>query len=149
MLTTSLAKTPMAALSRPVAGTIGKTLIITLPGSVKAVRENLDAIFASGAVFHAIDLIRGGTGRQVHQEMAKGQSIQVDSRGYATNVHEHAHHHHHQHNSHGHATPKPRTLLSNDPSLPGIVQSPWCYSLLSNLSVCSTARIAVPTLYSQ
>jgi len=31
-------------MSRPVAGTRGRTLIITLPGSPKAVKENLEAL---------------------------------------------------------------------------------------------------------
>ncbi len=35
---------PNALLSRSVAGTIGKSLIYTLPGSVKAVKEYLDEI---------------------------------------------------------------------------------------------------------
>lgn len=36
--------TPLAVLSRPVAGTRSNTLIITLPGSVKAVKENLGSV---------------------------------------------------------------------------------------------------------
>ncbi len=38
-----LSHTPLAALSRPVAGVRGKTLIVTLPGSPKAVKENIEA----------------------------------------------------------------------------------------------------------
>ena len=36
--------TPLAVLSRPVAGTRNNTLVITLPGSVKAVKENLGSV---------------------------------------------------------------------------------------------------------
>jgi molybdopterin biosynthesis enzyme MoaB len=49
--------TPKAALSRGVAGICGDALIITLPGSVKAVRENFEAI--KPILAHAIDTIKG------------------------------------------------------------------------------------------
>ena len=51
--------TPMAALSRGVAGTRGKVLIINLPGSPKGAVESLDAI--SKLVPHMVDLIQGRT----------------------------------------------------------------------------------------
>ena len=53
----SLEKTPMAMLSRTVAGQRGKCLIINMPGSPKAVRECLDAILP--AVPHAVEIIKG------------------------------------------------------------------------------------------
>lgn len=40
----SLNKTPLAVLSRAVAGVRGQTLIINLPGSPRAVRENLEIL---------------------------------------------------------------------------------------------------------
>lgn len=52
----SLQKTSHAMLSRAVCGLRGITLIINLPGSPKAVRENLDVI--APALPHAIDLLR-------------------------------------------------------------------------------------------
>ncbi|KAF7335240.1 Molybdopterin molybdenumtransferase [Mycena sanguinolenta] len=70
MMSASLKQTPMAALSRPVAGTVKRTLVVTLPGSVKAVKENMDALLSAGVVNHAIDLIRGGTGKEVHAALA-------------------------------------------------------------------------------
>ncbi|KAF9450155.1 hypothetical protein P691DRAFT_774137 [Macrolepiota fuliginosa MF-IS2] len=115
LLSTSLQHTPLAALSRPIAGTRKKTLITTLPGSVKAVKENLEALFSRGVVNHALDLIKGGTGKEVHAALASstGQQAQQQAR------HEHSrHHHHHHHHDHGHQIPKPRTTLSHDPSAP-------------------------------
>ena len=44
MMAKSLEKTPRAILSRACAGIIGGTLVLNLPGSAKAVRENLEAI---------------------------------------------------------------------------------------------------------
>lgn len=48
-------KTPMAMLSRSVAGIRGKCLIINMPGSPQAVRESLDAI--QGVLMHALDTL--------------------------------------------------------------------------------------------
>ncbi len=50
--------TPMAMLSRGVAGTRGRTLIINLPGSPKAVRECLE--YALPVLPHAINLLTEG-----------------------------------------------------------------------------------------
>ena len=38
-------RTPYAMLSRGIAGFIKKTLVLTLPGSVKGAEESLDAVF--------------------------------------------------------------------------------------------------------
>src|SRR5579871_416165 len=51
--------TPLAALSRGLAGTRGKVLIANLPGSPKGALESLDAI--SKLVPHMVDLIEGRT----------------------------------------------------------------------------------------
>lgn len=50
-------KTKKAILSRAVAGIKGKTLIINLPGSPKAVKESLEAILE--VLPHAIDKLKG------------------------------------------------------------------------------------------
>lgn len=47
--------TPRAMLSRAVAGTRGSSLILNLPGSEKAARENLTAVI--GALEHAMHMI--------------------------------------------------------------------------------------------
>jgi molybdenum cofactor biosynthesis protein MoaC len=51
-------RTPMAMMSRGVAGSIGKTLIVTLPGSSDGARESLEAILP--AIFHARKMMEGG-----------------------------------------------------------------------------------------
>jgi molybdenum cofactor synthesis domain-containing protein len=56
----SLKKTPHAVLSRAVAGTRGKCLIINLPGSPKAVRECLAVILP--ALPHAVETLKGQAG---------------------------------------------------------------------------------------
>ncbi len=53
----SLLEVPTAILSRQIAGTRGRSLIINLPGKPAAIRTCLDAVFA--AVPYCIDLIGG------------------------------------------------------------------------------------------
>ena len=53
------ASTPMASLSRGLAGIVGTTLIITLPGSPKGALESLGAILE--LVPHVHDLLNGRT----------------------------------------------------------------------------------------
>jgi molybdenum cofactor synthesis domain-containing protein len=52
--------TPRAMLSRAVAGIRGKTLIINLPGSPKAVRENLSVILP--VLSHGLEMLTGAGG---------------------------------------------------------------------------------------
>ncbi|MFA5367154.1 MAG: molybdopterin adenylyltransferase [Dehalococcoidia bacterium] len=56
----SLKKTPMAVLSRAVAGIRKRSLIINLPGSPRAVRECMEVV--SPALNHAIETLRGQAG---------------------------------------------------------------------------------------
>ncbi len=54
-----LASTPHAMLSRQVVGVIGACLVMSLPGSPRAVAECLDAVWP--ALPHALELISGNT----------------------------------------------------------------------------------------
>lgn len=56
----SLRVTPRGMLSRGVAATRGKTLIVNLPGSPKAVRECLQVLLP--ALPHGVDILRDRTG---------------------------------------------------------------------------------------
>ena len=59
MRAAGLAHTPMAALSRGIAGAAESSLIVNLPGSPKGVRESLDAVFE--VLPHALKLLSGDT----------------------------------------------------------------------------------------
>lgn len=58
MRAASMAVTPRAMLSRAAAGIRGRTLIVNLPGSPKAARENLEAVLPTLA--HGLEMLRGG-----------------------------------------------------------------------------------------
>lgn len=51
-------RTPFSMLSRGIAGTAGKTLVLTLPGSTKGASETMDALFP--ALLHVFKIIGGG-----------------------------------------------------------------------------------------
>jgi molybdenum cofactor synthesis domain-containing protein len=57
MRAAGISQTPTAALTRGVAGVRGRTLIINLPGSPKAVRENMMVLF--GFLEHLLLKIKG------------------------------------------------------------------------------------------
>ncbi|KIO31080.1 hypothetical protein M407DRAFT_14199 [Tulasnella calospora MUT 4182] len=76
IMSQSIQRTPFAALSRPVAGTIGRTLVLTLPGSPKAVRENLSPEVLK-VVQHALSLLQGGDGRLVHEKLGLADRSQT------------------------------------------------------------------------
>lgn len=58
MRAASLAITPRAMLSRAAAGIRNQTLIINLPGSPKAAKENLEAVLPT--LSHGLDMLLGG-----------------------------------------------------------------------------------------
>ena len=72
----SLQITPRGCLSRSAAGIRGKTLIVNLPGSEKAAKENLAAVLE--AIVHGMDML-----------FSDGSTD-----------HDHEHHHHHHHHDH-------------------------------------------------
>eukprot|EP01041_Mallomonas_annulata_P004228 gene4228-8411_t len=59
LLAEGLKHTPLAVLSRPVVGTRGSVFIATLPGSVKAVRENITAL--QPLLPRIVQLLRSGS----------------------------------------------------------------------------------------
>jgi molybdenum cofactor synthesis domain-containing protein len=67
MRAASLRITPHAMLSRAVAGIRGQTLVVNLPGSPKAARENLETILP--ALPHAIELLQGRKGSDQHPDL--------------------------------------------------------------------------------
>ena len=58
MRAASMTVTPRAMLSRAAAGIRGQTLIVNLPGSPKAARENLTAVLPT--LRHGLEMLRGG-----------------------------------------------------------------------------------------
>ncbi|KAF7196685.1 Gephyrin [Pseudocercospora fuligena] len=128
MLSASHAITPFAAMARPVAGVRNKTLILTLPGSPKGAKENLEAVLK--LLPHACQQAAGADSRTLHvggvKKLEKDAGVAASSQ---TNVakHDHSHSHSHGHSQHGHGhghhhgprahtKPEDRPALSNDPS---------------------------------
>ncbi|KAI0322530.1 MoaB/Mog domain-containing protein [Amylostereum chailletii] len=143
LMSDAIKHTPLAALSRPVAGTIKNTFVVTLPGSVKAVTENLTTLLGNGVVNHAVELIRGGSGKTVHDKLA----------AQGAHVHYDRHRHHHDHvgsaHTHSHRIPQPRSVISHDPSLAATARhrvSPYhMFSLDEALKAIMTELGPLPT----
>ena len=60
----SVAKTPHGMLSRGVAGAVGATLVVNLPGSPRAVRESMEVLLP--VLTHAVELLAGESGESGH-----------------------------------------------------------------------------------
>lgn len=101
MLAASLAVTPFAMMSRPVAGVRNQTVIITLPGSPKGARENLQAVIKT--LPHACLQAAGADSRALHSGGVKKLEQEAGIRPPAQQPHHHHHHHHHQHHDHSHS----------------------------------------------
>jgi gephyrin len=113
-------------MSRPVAGVRNKTIIITLPGSPKGAKENLQSVLK--LLPHACMQAAGADSRTLH--VGGVTKLEIDAGVSPASVaiqtshhHSHDHSHSHSHNhSHGHAMPIRHTApdenpRSNDPSL--------------------------------
>ena len=121
MLAKSFSVTSYAAMARPVAGTRKGSIIIAVPGSPKAAKENIEAVVK--LLPHACDLVCGGDSRAMHAERSvanSGGAVMDDKeRTHATYSPKHDHEHHHHNHGHGGHGVKPRTtaeervLLSN------------------------------------
>jgi len=59
-------KTPLAVISRGVAGIRGQTLIVNLPGSPRAVREGMETL--APVLPHAVRMLRGVDTEHKHEE---------------------------------------------------------------------------------
>ncbi|PRP82906.1 hypothetical protein PROFUN_06683 [Planoprotostelium fungivorum] len=95
MMNESLRCTPHAALSRLVTGICNSTLIVNLPGSTKAVRENLQIVMP--LLPHSVALIRDNN---TSHSFEKNQQPNTSSASTHSHSHDHSHSHTHSH-SHG------------------------------------------------
>jgi molybdopterin biosynthesis enzyme MoaB len=64
----SLTKTPHGMLSRGVAGMLGASLVVNLPGSPKAALESLEVLIP--VLPHAVELLAGESGEGGHRNPA-------------------------------------------------------------------------------
>ena len=109
-------------MSRPVAGVRNKTLIITLPGSPKGAKENLQAVIK--LLPHACLQAAGGDSRSLHiggfqkleEEAGVGRGALI---GVSHENHDHSHSHSHGKHGHHHGAQAHTTAVerrvSNDP----------------------------------
>ena len=110
-------------MSRPVAGVRNKTLIVTLPGSPKGAKENLQAILK--LLPHACLQAAGGDSRSIHaggvEKLEQEAGVTSAKKQNPTHRHhDHDHGHSHSHDHGGHAIPKAHTRpedrpVTNDP----------------------------------
>ncbi|XGW05700.1 hypothetical protein V3C99_016225 [Haemonchus contortus] len=75
----SLEATPMAALSRAIAGINGSTVIVNFPGSVKAVKECW--VVVEPILHHAVDLLSHCDDGSLHAAMAKEAESAAGDKG--------------------------------------------------------------------
>lgn len=92
MLSASLSITPFAALSRPITGIRNKTMIITLPGSPKACKENMEACLK--VLPHALDLLLDRSVKKLHEKIQQGD-MDINKSGGGGGGHHHTCTHRH------------------------------------------------------
>lgn len=111
-------------MSRPVAGVRNNTIIITLPGSPKGAKENLQSVLK--LLPHACLQAAGADSRTLHSGGVKRLEKEAgvtSASGHQPHSHGHGHTHGHSHShGHGHSMPVRHTnsdenARSNDPSL--------------------------------
>jgi molybdenum cofactor synthesis domain-containing protein len=90
MRSRTLEKTPSAMLSRSVAGIRGRTLIITLPGSPRGVRECLEVVLP--VLPHALELLK---------DQARGHPTDSDTASHTSEHRGHPHSSEHGASEHG------------------------------------------------
>jgi molybdenum cofactor synthesis domain-containing protein len=78
MRAASALKTPNALLSRAIAGVRRETMIVNLPGSLRAATENLSAILP--VLPHAVKMLRN---ESAHPESDKGRLVAIESKAEA------------------------------------------------------------------
>ncbi|KAF2829465.1 hypothetical protein CC86DRAFT_318798 [Ophiobolus disseminans] len=121
MLSNSYAVTPFALMARPVAGIRKNTVVLTLPGSPKGAKENLEAILK--LLPHACIQAAGANTRVLHiggtDELEKKAGIPSIGIASETAVGRTHHHHHHGHGHPpgrgGHTGPKAHTKPEDRP----------------------------------
>jgi gephyrin len=127
MLAASLAVTPFAVMSRPVAGVRNNTLILTLPGSPKGAKENLQSVIKllphaclQAAGMDSRTLHSGGTDKLEKDAGLKAENVAPSPAHSHRHRNDSSHSHGHGHSHGGHAMPKAHTSpeerpMSNDP----------------------------------
>ena len=107
-------------MSRPVAGVRNKTIILTLPGSPKGAKENLQSILK--LLPHACQQAAGADSRTLHaggvKKLEKDAGVSTASSNQPAHSHSHDHFHGHSHghgHTHGHAIPVRHTSASENP----------------------------------
>ncbi len=119
MLRASFEVTPFAMMSRPIAGVRNSAIVLTLPGSPKGAKENLQAVLK--LLPHACMQAAGEDSRMAHvggvKRLERDAGVAVLSGRKQSQGHDHSHsHHHHDHGpGHGHAIPKAHTAPSERP----------------------------------
>lgn len=98
----------VAMMSRPVAGVRNKALIITLPGSPKGAKENLNAVIR--LLPHACMQAAGANSRSLHAGRTKSLEAGAAEAGHQKNPSTS------HHCVHGHVVPKARTTHPTEPS---------------------------------